>query len=179
MAKMNNAIIDSTIEMIQNKWKSKNFEYFISDLLTKLEGVEVKSNIDSGKGWDLTISLRDPLTGDLLLDNISLAFTEEIPKEVINITKVELKGGNFLRSFDDDKVMAGFLKTTKLSELTIGTPVQICVMDFTKMAASTQVGKFIKKTNGWLVPLKENGKYKVFLTVERKKRLITVLYSGC
>ena len=70
MAKMNNAIIGSTIEMIQNKWKSKDFEYFVSDLLTKLEGVEVKSNIDSGKGWDLTISLRDPLTGDLLLDNI-------------------------------------------------------------------------------------------------------------
>lgn len=70
MDKMKEELIKNTIALIQRKWQGKDFEYFVADVLNKIEGVEVKSAKDSGKGWDMTLTLRDPLTGDVLVDDV-------------------------------------------------------------------------------------------------------------
>jgi len=63
-------IIKSAIDSISKNWKAKDFEYFISNLIKDLEGVEVKLLGDSKKGWDLLLQLFDPITNEVLSDDV-------------------------------------------------------------------------------------------------------------
>jgi hypothetical protein len=68
--RMNEDIITNTIDRIHIRWPSKQFECFIINLLKKIDGIEIKTDRDSYQGWDLTISIRDKLTGELLYDDV-------------------------------------------------------------------------------------------------------------
>jgi hypothetical protein len=70
MMKFQEALVDRTVALIHQKWQSKYFEQFVSEVLGKLPGIELKVQGDSGYGWDLTITMRDVLTGEVLLDDI-------------------------------------------------------------------------------------------------------------
>lgn len=72
MMKLQDAVIDRTVTLIQQKWQSKYFEQFVADVLRNLPGIELKAEGDSGYGWDLTITIRDVLTGEVLLDDIPI-----------------------------------------------------------------------------------------------------------
>ena len=63
-------IIKTTIDTISKQWKAKDFEKFTEKLINHTNGIEVKLLGDSGKGWDLLLTIRDPLTDEILLDNI-------------------------------------------------------------------------------------------------------------
>ena len=72
MMKLQDAVIDRTVTLIQQKYQSKYFEQFVADVLKNLPGIELKARGDSGYGWDLTITIRDVLTGEVLLDDIPI-----------------------------------------------------------------------------------------------------------
>ncbi|MCM3724605.1 hypothetical protein M3226_02670 [Neobacillus cucumis] len=71
LSETKSAIIKTTIEMISKKWPAKNFEYFIADLINSTPGMEAVVR-DSGKGWDLLIRITDPLSNEILLEDIPL-----------------------------------------------------------------------------------------------------------
>jgi hypothetical protein len=84
--RMNDEIINHFIANIRKRWPAKEFEYFSINLLKEIDGVEIKENWDSHKGWDFTISIRDTLTGEILHDDIPVQcknyegeVTSEIP----------------------------------------------------------------------------------------------------
>jgi hypothetical protein len=68
--RMDDEILKKTIEIIQKRWPSKNFEVYVCELLKQLDGIDIKTNWDSHSGWDLTISIRDKLTGEILHDDV-------------------------------------------------------------------------------------------------------------
>jgi hypothetical protein len=68
--RMDDEILTKTIEIIQKRWPAKNFEAYICELLKNIDGIDVKTNWDSHSGWDLTISIRDKLTGEILHDDV-------------------------------------------------------------------------------------------------------------
>lgn len=70
LQKMDDELIAQTIKIIQKRWKSKYFEGFTINLLQKIDGIDVKDGWDAGLGWDLTISIRDKLTGEVLHDDV-------------------------------------------------------------------------------------------------------------
>jgi len=63
-------LIENTIQTISKKWKAKDFEIFCSKLLENIEGIEVKIWSDSGKGWDLLIRIFDPISYEILYDDV-------------------------------------------------------------------------------------------------------------
>jgi len=64
------AIVKKAIKTISDNWKGTDFELFITILIESIAGVSVKRAGDSKKGWDLTISIADPITGEILSDDI-------------------------------------------------------------------------------------------------------------
>ncbi len=54
----------------EEKWKGKDFEIFASKLLESIYGIEVKTWSDSGKGWDLEIRKFDPISNEILYDDV-------------------------------------------------------------------------------------------------------------
>ena len=63
-------IAESTIKTIGKQWKGKYFEEFMSILLNRIPGVEVNFWGDTGKGWDLLLRIIDPLSGEILHDDV-------------------------------------------------------------------------------------------------------------
>lgn len=70
MEKMQYEIKQNAITVIRNRWQSKRFEEFVADLISKTNGVEIKNGWDSGNGWDLTITIRDNITEEVLYDDV-------------------------------------------------------------------------------------------------------------
>jgi hypothetical protein len=58
------------ISNISQRWKSKNFEVFCEKLCGATDNIEVVSRSDTGRGWDLLIKVIDPLTGNILRDDV-------------------------------------------------------------------------------------------------------------
>ena len=58
------------IEEISRRWPSKDFERFCEFLCEKVDYIEAKERRDSGKGWDLLIRIINPLTQEVLLDDV-------------------------------------------------------------------------------------------------------------
>lgn len=75
-------LVKETAKLINKHWPSKAFESFCEQLLSRLPGIEVISRKDSGKGWDLTLRILDPITGEVLFD--------EVPAQCKNFTDVVL-----------------------------------------------------------------------------------------
>ncbi|NLO28670.1 MAG: restriction endonuclease [Actinobacteria bacterium] len=63
-------VIEKTLAAISGRWKGIDFERFVARLIDRLPGVSVKHTGDSRKGWDLTVSVMDPLTDEVLFDNV-------------------------------------------------------------------------------------------------------------
>ena len=61
-----------TIRSISEQWPGKEFEKFVAHLCKNLPYVEVKEKRDTRKGWDLLVSVRNPLTGEILQDGIPI-----------------------------------------------------------------------------------------------------------
>ncbi|MCM3163261.1 hypothetical protein [Metabacillus litoralis] len=64
------SVVAQTYKRISKNWPSAYFEQFVSDLIDSTPGLEVKKQGDSGKGWDLTMRILDPLDGFILHDDI-------------------------------------------------------------------------------------------------------------
>ena len=60
----------NAIQTIAKKWKGRDFETFINSLLARMIGIDVKLWGDSGKGWDFLIRIYDPITNEILIDDI-------------------------------------------------------------------------------------------------------------
>jgi hypothetical protein len=111
-------------------------------------------------------------------------FAQEPPSEVLNVVKDELRGNNFLYTFESSKVQLGFKKSTRLSDVKAGVPIQILRINwkFLKSAiASDPVSSIVEYVDSWYVPLLEKDKVITFLNVSKKdsKWLATGLgYSG-
>jgi len=70
MLRFQDHVLKSTIEMIRTKWPSKYFEQFVADVLRGVDNVDVLSVTDSHQGWDLIITIRDTLDGEVSLSSI-------------------------------------------------------------------------------------------------------------
>ena len=68
----NEAIHRCTIKEISDQWPGKGFEKFVAHLCKNLPYVEVKERRDTRQGWDLLVSVRNPLTGEILQDGIPI-----------------------------------------------------------------------------------------------------------
>jgi hypothetical protein len=66
------SVIKQTYERISKKWPSAYFEKFVADLICSTPGLEVKNQGDTGKGWDLTMRMLDPIDGSVLHDDIPI-----------------------------------------------------------------------------------------------------------
>ena len=66
------AVLHRTIQEISDQWPGKNFERFVVHLCNHLPHVEVKSHQDTKRGWDLLVAVRNPLTGEVLQDDIPI-----------------------------------------------------------------------------------------------------------
>ena len=61
-----------TIQVISEQWPAQEFEKFVAHLCKNIPYVEVKERRDTGQGWDLRVSVRNPLTGEILQDGIPI-----------------------------------------------------------------------------------------------------------
>lgn len=71
----------SAVRKISRQWPAAKFEVFVSKLLQKVDYVELKSHCDSGKGWDLLIRILNPITNEILVDNVPVQcknFTDRV-----------------------------------------------------------------------------------------------------
>lgn len=64
------AIKRSAIQEISRQYPAKEFEKFCRDLCHAIDYVEVNELADRHKGWDMLIQIRNPVTGDILLDDV-------------------------------------------------------------------------------------------------------------
>lgn len=58
------------IRIISDTWRRTGFEKFVADLLGRLPYVEVKELSDTRKGWDMLIQLTNPISGEVLFDQV-------------------------------------------------------------------------------------------------------------
>lgn len=70
LEKTNEAIIKEVITKISKKWPAKKFEAFIAHVIGKLQGIQVNERADVGLGWDMLIRIYDPITNEILFDDI-------------------------------------------------------------------------------------------------------------
>ena len=63
-------MIRETIRRIQEQWKATAFEVFCDHLCRGIDWIEVHSRQDTKQGWDLLIRILDPITGELLIDEV-------------------------------------------------------------------------------------------------------------
>ncbi len=63
-------LVESAIQTISKRWKANDFESFVAHLFERVPGVSVKKKVDSRKGWDLTLTVRDPLTDAMIHDDV-------------------------------------------------------------------------------------------------------------
>lgn len=68
--KTNEIIRNQCIETIRDTWKSKHFEEFVFRLMSAIPNIEATRLADSGKGWDLLIRIMDPISGNILHDDV-------------------------------------------------------------------------------------------------------------
>ena len=76
------------ISNISRRWKSKNFEVFCEKLCDATENIEVVSRSDTGGGWDLLIKVIDPLTGNILREDVPVQ-CKNYTGEVKDFTAIE------------------------------------------------------------------------------------------
>ena len=70
LAEAKNEVVDIVIDKIRKYWKVNDFEKFTAELLKLVPGVDLKVLGDSGKGWDLTLQITDPLTFEVLHNEV-------------------------------------------------------------------------------------------------------------
>lgn len=73
-----------TIQEISEQWPGKEFEKFVAHLCKNLPYMEVKERKDRGQGFDLLVSVRNPLTDEILQDGIPVQcknYTGEVRSE--------------------------------------------------------------------------------------------------
>lgn len=58
------------IELIRRRWRAKEFEIFCTTLCEAIPYVQVRRRQDNHQGWDLLIRIINPVTGDILLDDV-------------------------------------------------------------------------------------------------------------
>lgn len=58
------------IARIHSQWKSTDFEVFCDHLCRAIDWIEVHSRADTKQGWDLLIRVLDPITGEILVDEV-------------------------------------------------------------------------------------------------------------
>ncbi|MTI95754.1 MAG: hypothetical protein FH749_09780 [Firmicutes bacterium] len=63
-------VVPSTFEIIGRKWKATSFEQFVARLVENIPGIEVSRAGDSRKGWDMLIRIFDPLSGEIMFDEV-------------------------------------------------------------------------------------------------------------
>lgn len=63
-------VLETVKKTISKHWKAKDFEKFNENLLQLIPGVDVKFAGDRGEGYDLLIQATDPLTLEVLSDQI-------------------------------------------------------------------------------------------------------------
>ena len=68
-------------------YNSKHFELFMKDILESINIIEIKQDWDSHKGWDLLLKMRDPVTDEILIDNIPVQ-CKNYQGEVLDIRAV-------------------------------------------------------------------------------------------
>ena len=61
-----------TIQEISEQWPGKEFEKFVVHLCKNIPYVEIKESRDTRQGWDLLVSVRNPLTDEILQDGIPI-----------------------------------------------------------------------------------------------------------
>ncbi len=59
-------VLQRTARTISERWKAKDFEKFVAELLQTIPGVDVKEQKDKGKGWDMRISITDPISNSVI-----------------------------------------------------------------------------------------------------------------
>jgi len=64
------AVIANAIDRIHRQWPAAAFEGFCDHLCRTVDWIEVHSRQDTRQGWDLMIRILDPLTGEVLVDEI-------------------------------------------------------------------------------------------------------------
>jgi hypothetical protein len=60
----------SLIQTISRAWPAKHFERFCEHICKQLDFVEVKERSDVGRGWDMLVRIVNPITGNILLDDV-------------------------------------------------------------------------------------------------------------
>jgi|SaaInl4_135m_RNA_FD_contig_81_698953_length_2487_multi_3_in_0_out_0_3 hypothetical protein len=80
-------LIKETIQRISRQWPAQYFEVFTQDLIAAIPGVGVKSPGDRGLGWDLTISMEDPVSGEVVADDVPVQ-CKNYQGEVLDIRAV-------------------------------------------------------------------------------------------
>lgn len=70
LADAKNEVVKVVIDKIRKYWKVNDFEKFTAELLQLVPGVDLKVLGDSGKGWDLTLQITDPLTFEILHNEV-------------------------------------------------------------------------------------------------------------
>jgi hypothetical protein len=70
LADAKDEVVNVVIDKIRKYWKVNDFEKFTSELLQLVPGIDLKVLGDSGKGWDLTLQITDPLTFEILHNEV-------------------------------------------------------------------------------------------------------------
>ena len=65
-----NKLIKDTVKLIQNNWQSKYFELIVAKIFGSINDIDIKQDWDSKKGWDLLLTMRVPVTDEILMDNV-------------------------------------------------------------------------------------------------------------
>lgn len=63
-------IQNQIVSSISDRWRAKDFENFCAQLCESIPYVEVKTHQDSGLGWDILVRIMNPITGEVLLDDV-------------------------------------------------------------------------------------------------------------
>lgn len=70
LAEAKNEVVNAVVSKIRKYWKVNDFEKFTGELLQLVPGIDIKVLGDSGKGWDLTLQITDPLTFEILHNEV-------------------------------------------------------------------------------------------------------------
>ena len=63
-------ITDLIIRNISQSWKGKDFEILCERICRSLRYVQVQERSDRGKGWDMLITIINPVTGSILIPDV-------------------------------------------------------------------------------------------------------------
>jgi hypothetical protein len=132
-------VISNAVKEIRQRWPAKGFEPFCAWLLSTLENVEVSSQSDVGRGWDLQIRLVDPITRDTLFEpvpvqckNFAGLVRDERPIDDL-LRAIRNSGASIaylmiLGNIDDEYKATLEARQVEL-ETELKRPVRLCIVD--------------------------------------------------